>query len=144
MKISTTRFGQIEVPQENVIRMPKGMVGLPDYKTFTIIQHKKESPLLWYQSLTEPDLAFVITNPYLFVPDYQVDIKAIQKDLPWPQNGKNGHNLMLYVVVNIPPKTPEKMTANLIGPLVVNHEIRQAAQAVIADSIYSHQHRLIG
>ena len=143
MKIKTTRFGEIEIPQKNIIRMPNGMIGLPDQTTFAIVQHKKESPLLWYQSLKSPELAFVITNPFLFVPDYQVDMKTLKKDLPWPENVNNENHLMLYVVVNIPQNSPDQMTANLIGPIVVNHETCQAAQAVIADSSYSHQHKLI-
>ena len=76
MKVETTRFGTVKVPEEKVISMSHGMLGFADKKRFCIIQHKEESPLFWYQSLDDPALAFVITNPWLFKPDYEVDLDA--------------------------------------------------------------------
>jgi flagellar assembly factor FliW len=49
----------------------------------------------------------------------------------------------LYVVVNIPKGSPEKMTANLIGPILINIRNSQAVQLVLADSPYSHRFPLL-
>ena len=138
LKINTTRFGEIDIHADNIIRMPQGMIGLPQKRQFVILQHKTNSPFCWYQSTEDPNLAFVITDPLLFLPDYKVDLATIVKDLAWNGNGETSH-LMLYVVVNIPQGSPDKMTANLIGPLLINNKTRQAVQAVIPDSPYSHK-----
>ena len=49
----------------------------------------------------------------------------------------------LYVIVNIPKGTPEKMTANLIGPVLINPAAREAVQMIITESPYSHRFPLL-
>ena len=142
MEINTTRFGTINITADEIINMPSGMLGFPDQKRFVIIQHKEDSPFYWYQSVDDPALAFVITNPFLFKPDYTVDLEHILKEMSWNGDGTT-HPLELYVVVNIPKGSPQKMTGNLIGPILINTKDHQAVQIVIADSIYTHNFPLL-
>ena len=118
------------------------MLGFPDKTRFVILQHKEDSPFFWYQSVDDPALAFVVMSPFLFEPDYSVDVEDIVRQMSWnEEKGKN--NLELYVVVNIPKSTPDKMTANLIGPILINNKTRQAVQMVIGNSPYSYRFPLI-
>ena len=142
MKIKTTRFGTITIEEEKIITMPFGMLGFPDVKRFVILQHKKDSPFFWYQSVNDPMLAFVIMSPFLFKPDYNVDIENVLKEMSWNEEEKQ-NTLELYVVVNIPKGAPDKMTANLIGPILINNKIYQAVQMVISDSHYTHKFSLV-
>ena len=142
MKIKTTRFGEIDIEADHIVHMVKGMVGMPEMRRFIIFQHQEDSPFYWYQSVDEPDLAFVVTNPALFLPEYKVDFKAVIKEMAW-KNGSAKDHLAVYVVVNIPRGVPNQMTANLIGPLLINTDARQAVQVVLSDSTYSHQHPLL-
>jgi len=143
MNIKTTRFGTITIGEEKIITMPFGMLGFPDKKRFIIVQHKENSPFFWYQSVDDPTLAFVITSPFPFKPDYEVDMDDVLKEMSWNE-GEENNNLALYVVVNIPKGSPDKMTANLIGPILVNNRACQAVQMVISNSPYSHKFPLIG
>jgi len=143
MNIKTTRFGTITIGEEKIITMPFGMLGFPDKKRFIIVQHKENSPFFWYQSVDDPTLAFVITSPFPFKPDYEVDMDDVLKEMSWNE-GEENNNLALYVVVNIPKGSPDKMTANLIGPILVNNRACQAVQMVIPNSPYSHKFPLIG
>lgn len=142
MKIKTTRFGTITIEEEKIITMPFGMLGFPDVKRFVILQHKENSPFFWYQSVDDPMLAFVIMSPFLFKPDYKVDLENVLKEISWNEEEKQ-NNLELYVVVNIPKGAPDKMTANLIGPILINNKIYQAVQIVISDSHYTHKFPLV-
>ena len=142
MKIKTTRFGTITIQEEKIITMPFGMLGFPDVKRFVILQHKENSPFFWYQSVDDPMLAFVIMSPFLFKPDYKVDLENVLKEISWNEEEKQ-NNLELYVVVNIPKGAPDKMTANLIGPILINNKIYQAVQIVISDSHYTHKFPLV-
>ena len=142
MKIKTTRFGTITIEEEKIITMPFGMLGFPDVKRFVILQHKENSPFFWYQSVDDPMLAFVIMSPFLFKPDYKVDLKNVLEEMSWMEEEKQ-NNLELYVVVNIPKGAPDKMTANLIGPILINNKIYQAVQMVISDSHYTHKFPLV-
>lgn len=141
MKVKTTRFGTIALGEEKILKMPFGMLGFSDKKRFVILQHNTKSPFFWYQSIDDPELAFVITSPFLFEPDYTVDA-ALLEEMSWNGDGKD-EDLECYVVVNIPKGSPEKTTANLIGPIFINHRTRQAIQMVVSDSPYSHQFPLI-
>jgi len=141
LKIETTRFGAIKIEEEKIIAMPFGMLGFPEDKRFVILQHKVDSPFFWYQSVDNPTLAFVITSPLLFWPDYEVDVGDLIEEMSWDREEKDGYDL--YVVVSIPKGLPEKITANLIGPILVNTKTRQAVQMVIPDSIYSHRSPII-
>jgi len=142
LKIKTTRFGTITIEEEKIITMPFGMLGFPDVKRFVMLQHKEDSPFFWYQSVDDPMLAFVIMSPFLFKPDYNVDIENVLKEMSWNEEEKQ-NTLELYVVVNIPKGAPDKMTANLIGPILINNKIHQAVQMVISDSPYTHKFPLV-
>ena len=142
MKIKTTRFGEISVEKDKIIDMPSGMLGFPDKKKFIILQHQENSPFFWYQSVDDPTLAFVITNPFLFKPDYEIDLEGALKEMSWNGDGKND-NLEIYIVVNIPKGLPHKMSGNLIGPILINNKVHQAVQIVISDSPYTHKFPLI-
>jgi len=138
LKLRTTRFGTITIEEEKIITMPFGMLGFPDVKRFVMLQHKENSPFFWYQSVDDPMLAFVIMNPFLFKPDYKVDVDNVITEMSW-NGGEKQDNLDLYVVVNIPKGAPDKMTANLLGPILINNKIYQAVQMVISDSLYTHK-----
>ncbi|MBW2078215.1 MAG: flagellar assembly protein FliW, partial [Deltaproteobacteria bacterium] len=135
-------FGTITIEEEKIITMPFGMLGFPDVKRYVILQHKENSPFFWYQSVDDPTLAFVIMSPFLFKPDYNVDVENVLKEMSWNEEEKQ-NNLELYVVVNIPKGEPDKMTANFIGPILINNKIHQAVQMVISDSPYTHKFPLV-
>lgn len=137
MKVKTTRFGTLTLEEKKIIDMPTGMLGFPEKRRFVILTHRDDSPFFWYQCVDDPDLAFVITSPSFFHPDYNVDLTDTLKAMSWEPAEKE--SLLLYVVVNIPKGSPEKMTANFIGPILVNPEKCQAVQTVIANSPYTHK-----
>lgn len=142
VKIETTRFGTIHVHEEDVITMPYGLLGFPGKRRFCIFRHRKGSPFLWYQSVDDPDLAFVITSPWLFVPDYEIDLGEVVRTLGWAGNTE-GVAVDCYVIVTIPKGLPEKMTANLIGPIILNRETNEAVQIVLPNETYTHKYSLV-
>jgi flagellar assembly factor FliW len=138
LKIKTTRFGTISIKEEKIIEMPFGLLGFPDKKKFFILQHQENSPFFWYQSIDDPGLAFVITNPFLFIPDYKIDLEATLKEMSWNGDGNNSY-LDLFIIVNIPRGMPHKMTGNFIGPILVNSKNYQAVQMILSNSPYTHK-----
>ena len=142
MKIATTKFGEIDIREDSIIHMPRGMLGFPDNKAFVLFQHKPDSPFFWYQAIDDPDVSFVITNPFLFKPDYVVETAHILQDMSWDADPAES-DLQVYVVVNIPRGSPESMSANLIGPILINVKAREAVQMILSDSIYSHRFPLM-
>jgi flagellar assembly factor FliW len=133
MKIRTSRFGEIDVEDQSVVDMPGGMLGFSEFTRFVLIQHNQDSPFLWYQSVDEPGLAFVIVDPFGFFPDYEVMLS--QEDLEVLDSEDLG-KLAVFSVVVI-PENPEDMTANLQGPIVINVDTKIARQVVLNDERYS-------
>src|SRR6478609_2678770 len=74
MDIATTRFGRLEVNEERIITFPHGLLGFPQHQRFALIQTGEENYFFWLQSVDEPSLAFVVTDPSIFFKDYEVPI----------------------------------------------------------------------
>lgn len=130
MKICTTRFGEIDCPEDKILKIPSGIIGFPNSTRFLILDHDHDVPFKWLQSLDQSELAFVIIDPVCFKPDYRVTIAMDEiREL--------GHvdetTLLMFVILTIPASDPEHMTANLRGPVVVNARTRIAKQLILRD-----------
>src|SRR3954466_14478986 len=75
MEIESTRFGRLSVDDERVISFPKGLLGFPDHRRFALIQTGEENYFFWLQSVDEPNLAFVVTDPTIFFKGYEVPLR---------------------------------------------------------------------
>lgn len=136
IKINTTRFGDIEIDTDKPVHFPEGLVGFPDDTEFVLLEHKPNSPFMWLQSISSPELAFVITNPFLVNPDYLKDITDEEKKL-FTAEGKD--NITIFAIVTIPNSGIADSTINLMGPVVINPETKEGRQVILANSGYSHQ-----
>jgi len=134
--IENTRFGSIEIGDEKIITMIRSLPGFPGKKRFVILDRKESHPFLWYQCVDDPALALVLLNPNLFKSDYAVDLKAAVSGIPWDDEAEE--DIAVFVVVNASSGKPEKMTANLMAPILVNTKRFEAAQMIFQNSPYPH------
>lgn len=137
MEIKTTRFGDVEIDENLIIALPEGILGFEDFKRYIILDHfEKESPFKWLQSVEDPSLAFVVTDPLLFVPEYKAKIsKAKVSSIELSDASK----ALIVVIVNI-KRDHSEITINLQGPIVINVEEKIAKQFVIRENDYSVRH----
>lgn len=138
LRIKTRKFGEIDIEEGKIIRMPAGVPGFPGRNRYVILDRKETRPFYWYQCVDDPDLALVIISPYLFKPEYSIDLAPAFKEMSW--KAEKPESLLIYVVVNASDGGQGKITANLIGPLIINNPKREAIQMIISDSSYSHKH----
>jgi len=142
LKIHTRKFGEIDVDEKKFLFMPEGLPGFPGFDRFVLLEEPKSAPFCWFQSLQEPNLSLVMMNPFLFKPDYEIDLKELMDYPGW--KGVDAEDLITYVVINISEgNEARKITANLIGPIVINLKKNEAIQVVISNSSYSHQHNIL-
>lgn len=143
MKINTRKFGKIEIDETKIIIIPEGLPGFPDFERFVLLEDEKIAPFSWFQSVEEPDLALVIMNPLIFMPDYKLDgLDEFITARGWKKT--TVEDLLIYVVVKISKGEKEQViTANLMGPLVINSINNQGVQVVISNSSYSHEHNIL-
>lgn len=137
MIIETSRFGTLEVDGERLITFEHGVLGFPNQKSYALIQTGEGSGFYWLQATDRPELAFVVCDPRLFVPEYSAPIKAEEL----AQLGLDGPDgAQVFIIVN---KIDDLLTGNLQGPIVVNTTTRAARQLVLSDRRYSTRHPLM-
>ena len=137
MEIETTRFGRLEVNAERIISFPKGLLGFPEHTRFALIQTGEENYFFWLQSVDEPALAFVVTDPTIFFKDYTFALKEeTQQEIELTDSSY----AQVFVICN---KCEDWLTGNLQGPLVVNAANRVGQQIVLNDKKWTTRQPLL-
>jgi len=127
----------VDADESRIIDFPRGILGFPKYRSFVLIQPEADSSFYWLQSVEAADLAFVVTDPLLFVPDYQVPLREeVREEIGLSDLSEAN----VLVIVN---KVGDTLTANLQGPLVIHATTRVAAQVVISEKKYQTRHPIV-
>ena len=137
MEIQSSRFGVISVDDDRIMTFPNGLLGFPSYTRFALIQTGEENYFFWLQSVDEPNLAFVVTDPAIFFKDYQVPVReetAQELQLTDPAF------VQTFVICN---KVGEWLTGNLLGPIVVNAQNRLGQQVVLTEKKWTTRQPLL-
>ena len=71
MKIKTKPYGEIEVSERQRIIFPEGIIGFENIHQYFLID-SREGPFYWLQAEEEPDLAFLLVNPRIFIENYKL------------------------------------------------------------------------
>jgi flagellar assembly factor FliW len=138
-------FGKLIYKEESVIHFPAGMPGFGNEGRFLLIEQAMNKPIVFLQSLSEPELCF-ITLPVLGIrPHYKLaiapeDLQTL--DLPENRQPAIGDEVLGLAIVSVSEDRPP--TVNLLSPIVINWKTRCAVQAVQPDAGYSHEHPLFG
>ncbi len=131
MKKILTRFGEIEYDPTNTIHFPAGMLGFPTLHEFIVMPNKKEGPLFWIQSIDDPDIAFVLTDPSNFFLSYNVVPDDAEKN---SLHMEEGDECYVLTIVTVPPD--QKITVNLAAPILFAPKSNRAIQVILEDSDY--------
>ena len=137
MDVNTTRFGVVDVDDTRLITFPAGLLGFTAYKTYALLQPDANGAFLWLQSVESPELAFVVTDPTLWVPGYEVPIRREQMQ----EIGLESlDDAQIFVIVN---RHGLSLTVNVQGPLVVNAAGRRGMQVVLAEKRWTTRHEIV-
>ncbi len=139
MKYPTSRFGEIAFEEKDMLFLPKGILGFSQLSKYVIIERNEYDPFKWLQSVEDSSIAFAIVNPVLFFPSFKLEVN--EKELE-ELNFEQMKELITYVVVTV-PSDPSQISANLLGPLVINSKKRIAKQVVMPNSPYTTKHYIL-
>ena len=137
MEIVSSRFGVLNVDDERIITFTKGLLGFPGKSKFALIQTNEENYFFWLQSVEDPNLAFVVTDPATFFKDYEVPLREetqLELELSDPEAAQ------VLVICN---KVGDWLTGNLLGPIVVNVALQLAAQVVLTEKKWTTRQPLL-
>ena len=138
-KVNTLRFGEIEIDEEKVVHFEDGIPAFEEEHDFVIIPYDDESPYVFLQSLSTPELAFLMTMPFVFFPDYEFELDDENQE---KLGITSQEDMLIYTLLTIPGGKVPEMTASLMAPVVVNSATMQARQIVLDKSRYTTKHRL--
>lgn len=130
MVVNTTRFGPIDISNDDILVFAEGLLGFNDLEKFVLLDDPNDEIFAWLQSCDEPSIAFPVLEPELFEENYKLqltksDMEALKAD--------DDSKLRSFCIITI-PEDPARMTANLKAPVVVNIEKRCARQCVLQNN----------
>ena len=130
MNIDSPRFGALEVDEERILNFARGLPGFPDCTRFFVVDHDKETPLKWLQSVDRPEIAFLIVEPEQVMKSFEVDVPtAVLNLLQWDKDSTEA-DVSVFVILNV---EDGNLTANLKAPVIVNIPKRLACQMIVED-----------
>jgi flagellar assembly factor FliW len=136
IQLATRFFGVLECPEESVITFPSGIPPFVDQQTFVIIS-SDDSPVVFLQSVTRPQLCFITVPVQAVDPAYHVKIEPFDLEALGLDGEQGGTDTWKYLtILTIPEQGPT--TVNLAAPIVINPARNIGVQAVRSDRRYSH------
>ena len=138
MKINTTRFGEVAIDEDKVFTFRHGLPGFPAEKSFALLPYQPDGPFSFLQSTKDPDLTFLVVDPFIYFPDYEFDLDdTVASELALTADAPPS----IVNIVTVPKKIDD-MTANLLAPIIINEKTKQAVQLVLENTGYSTRHHL--
>ncbi|QGG94662.1 flagellar assembly protein FliW [Actinomarinicola tropica] len=125
MLIESEQLGAVEIDDTKVLSFPDGLLGFPDVTRFALVDAGDDATYFWLQSLDDPQLAFLATVPWPFFPEYEPVLSDSDQDALDLQDPGDAMVLCLLTI------SDDAVTANLLGPLVVNAVSRTGRQVVL-------------
>ncbi len=131
MNTIQTRFGEVEYDSNNLLHFPAGLIGFPTLYDFIVMPNKKQGPLFWIQSVEDPDIAFILTDPTNFFLDYVVFPDSSERNT---LRIEEADQCFVLSVVTVPPD--QNITINLSAPILYATKTNRAIQIILENSDY--------
>lgn len=116
--------------QGRELRFPDGIPGFGQLRRFQLLSLGEETVFQLLQSSEDPDISMVVVVPWLFFPDYAIDLPEEERARLAIERPEDA---VIFSPVTL---VPEERTVyvNLVGPFVVNPVTGEGAQVVLTDS----------
>jgi flagellar assembly factor FliW len=143
MRIATKYCGTVECPEDGVIGFAGGLPGFESLRRFACIEQPDRRPLVYLQSLDQPDLCFLALPIDVVCPDYELDVSSEDLALlgfPETHSFDRKADVICLAIIAVDPA--HGATANLLAPVVINYSTGAAAQVIQFASSHSPRHAL--
>lgn len=127
INFASSRFGNLAVTEDKVIYFVQGIPGFDRLRRFILLDHDEEGVFKWLQSVDDPLVAFLLTNPNAYKPEYTVPLKRSEIE----GLGVNKTDAVVTLVMVCVSQGDNSVSLNLKGPVVFNSENMRAIQCVI-------------
>ena len=106
MHVQTTRFGSIDVDDDELVTFGDGLPGFPGERRMALLgagglpgasAGDGHHSLFWLQDADDPELAFLTIVPWTVYPDYDIEIDASTLD------GADADDVSILAIVTLRP-----------------------------------------
>lgn len=139
MNVQTSRFGEIVVDPQEVINFNQGLPGFEEWKQYILVQTEDSGPFAYLQSTEWEELAFIVTDPFLFYPDYEFTVPETAKE---ELQLTDEHGVTVKALVTVTDEL-KQATINLVAPVLINEGTRTGKQLILNNTPYITKHPLI-
>jgi flagellar assembly factor FliW len=139
-RCETRYFGPVEYDEKSVMVFPDGIPAFEQEKRFLAMRQPLSEPLVFLQSVVNPNVCFATLSAPAACPGYQLsmspeDLAAL--DLQKGRQPAIGRDVLCLTIVSLTENSPP--TINLLAPIVINLHTLRGRQAIQTDSPYSHR-----
>jgi flagellar assembly factor FliW len=139
MNITTLQFGELTIAEKEVFTFPQGIPGFEQFVSYIFIQPDMESPFIFLQCVDDRNVALLLTNPFEFFPDYDMELSdSVVTEL----GIESKEDVAVWSVVSVGEQL-EEATLNLLAPIIVNVNTKLGKQVILHGSSYNAKHKLM-
>ncbi|WP_194539918.1 flagellar assembly protein FliW [Paenibacillus sp. JZ16] len=139
MIVNTKRFGKIEIDSNQMIVFESPILGFGDFQKYILLQsEEKASPFEFLQSAENEDLSFIVTDPFVFFPQYEFHLEP-----HWLEALAITNESDISIMVIVTVRSADDISCNLKAPVVINKSNNSAAQIVLDHGGYTTQQPLL-
>ncbi len=135
MRIQTKIMGELDVDERQIIDFPDGLIGFKKFTSYALLD-APQKPYFFLQSMELSELGFILLDPFLFRPDYSIDVAdeaMVTLGVAGPEDA------LVLALVTVPPDGGV-VTANLMGPVIIGRKARRGAQIILGDPRWKTKH----
>jgi flagellar assembly factor FliW len=136
MNVSTTRFGEVIISEDDILHFADGLIGMEQCRRWVLLADAQNGALGWLQNLERAEVALAVVSPRRFVADYQ--IRVSRRDIA-PLALEDPNDAQVLTIVS---QAASGLVVNLKAPLVIHVEARLGRQIIARDD-HAVQHRIL-
>ncbi|MDI4650351.1 flagellar assembly protein FliW [Cohnella hashimotonis] len=133
MIIQSSVLGAVEIETDKAVKFTQGMPGFEDTTSFVLLQPDPSLPFTYMQSLDRSEVVFLLTDPFVFAPEYDL---RLSEDAVEELQIQGEQDVQVWSVVTLKDSI-ETATMNLLAPVIINVREKLGRQIVLTNSTYS-------
>ena len=107
-----------------------------EYQMAEMLSALRQAPINTLECLDEPNVSLFVLDPYLINENYTIEMAETDQTAISLENASDAIVLIILVMRH----DPLAVTANLLGPLVINSRPKLGCQLVLENAEYSVRH----
>ncbi len=131
--ITSSAIGDVDVPSSAIMHFPVPLGGFPDRHEFALLPAARTG-LWWLQSTDDPDLTFILGDPFVLDVAYAIDLGITDRDMLQIEHETDAFTL---VMLTLAPYAESATTGNFRAPLVFNLARGRGLQVVSRDDAHN-------